>query len=285
MLIDTHAHLDFPDFAKDLDAVLSRAEAAGVKQILTIGTTLQSSRRSIELAERYPNLFATVGIHPNSVGEERDDFMPELRVLANHPKVVAIGETGLDHHYLPSRTEKEDILRTTLGSASIGSVETEIRDEAIKAAQSAAFEQQLELAAELGKSVVIHQRDAWDDTVAILKRHPVRAVFHCFNSSVEQALDAIDLGHWVSFAGIVTFKNAAEVRKAAASIPMDRLMVETDCPYLAPVPNRGKRCEPAFVRNTAQTIAELRSMTLPEFATRTTANAESFFGLLSNPER
>jgi TatD DNase family protein len=279
MLIDTHAHLDFPDFARDLDAVLSRAETAGVKQILTIGTTLQSSRRSIELAERYPNLFATVGIHPNSVGEERDDFMQELRALANHPKVVAIGETGLDYHYLPSRNEKEDILRTTLGSASIGSVETEIRDEAIKAAQSAAFEQQLELAAELGKSVVIHQRDAWDDTVAILRRHPVRAVFHCFNSSVEQALDVIDLGHLVSFAGIVTFKNAAEVRNAAASIPLDRLLVETDCPYLAPVPNRGKRCEPAFVRNTAQTIAELRSMTLPEFATRTTANAESFFGL------
>jgi TatD DNase family protein len=279
MLIDTHAHLDFPDFAKDLDAVLSRAETAGVKQILTIGTTLQSSRRSIELAERYPNLFATVGIHPNSVGEERDDFMQELRVLANHPKVVAIGETGLDYHYLPSRNEKEDVLRTTLGSASIGSVETEIRDEAVKAAQSAAFEQQLELAAELGKSVVIHQRDAWDDTVAILRRHPVRAVFHCFNSSVEQALDVIDLGHWVSFTGIVTFKSAAEVRKAAASIPMDRLMVETDCPYLAPVPNRGKRCEPAFVRNTAQTIAELRSLTLPEFATRTTANAEFFFGL------
>jgi TatD DNase family protein len=279
MLIDTHAHLDFPDFANDLDAVLSRAETAGVKQILTIGTTLQSSRRSIELAERYPNLFATVGIHPNSVGEERDDFMQELRALANHPKVVAIGETGLDYHYLPSRNEKEDILRTTLGSASIGSVETEIRDEAIKAAQSAAFEQQLELAAELGKSVVIHQRDAWDDTVAILRRHPVRAVFHCFNSSVEQALDVIDLGHLVSFAGIVTFKNAAEVRNAAASIPLDRLLVETDCPYLAPVPNRGKRCEPAFVRNTAQTIAELRSMTLPEFATRTTANAEFFFGL------
>lgn len=279
MLIDTHAHLDFPDFANDLDAVLSRAERAGVKQIITIGTTLASSRRSIELTERYPNLFAAVGIHPNSVGEERDDFIQELRALASHPKVVAIGETGLDYHYLPSRNEKEDVLRTTLGSASIGSVETEIRDEAVKAAQSAAFEQQLELAAEVGKSVVIHQRDAWDDTVAILRRYPVRAVFHCFNSSVEQALDVIDLGHWVSFTGIVSFKKAAEVRKAAASIPLNRLMVETDCPYLAPVPNRGKRCEPAFVRDTAQVIAELRGMTLPDFASRTTANAESFFGI------
>ncbi|MGA8657996.1 MAG: TatD family hydrolase [Chthoniobacterales bacterium] len=279
MLVDTHAHLDFPEFATDLDAVLSRAETAEVKRIIAIGTRLASSRQSIELAERYPNLFATVGIHPNSVGEEREDFMHELRALANHEKVVAIGETGLDYHYLPSKNEKEDILRTTLGSTSIGSVEIEIRDEAIKAAQSAAFEQQLELAAELGKNVVIHQRDAWDETVAILRQHPVKAVFHCFNSSVEQALDVIELGHWVSFTGIVTFKNAAEARKAAARIPLERLMVETDCPYLAPVPNRGKRCEPAFVRDTAEAIAELREMTLSELADRTTANAMSFFGL------
>lgn len=279
MLIDTHAHLDFPEFATDLDAVLSRAEAASLQHIITIGTTLASSRRSIELAERYPSVFAAVGIHPNSVGEEGEDFIHELRSLANHPKVVAIGETGLDYHYLPSRTEKEDILRTTFGSASIGSVETEIRDEAIKAAQAAAFEQQLELAAELGKNVVIHQRDAWEDTLAVLRRHPVRAVFHCFNSSLEQAFEVIELGHWVSFGGIVTFKNAAEVREAATRVPLNRLMVETDCPYLAPAPNRGKRCEPAFVRDTAQAIAELRSMALAEFADLTTANAQSFFGL------
>jgi TatD DNase family protein len=260
MLIDTHAHLDFPEFASDLDAVVQRAIDAGVKRIITIGTSLESSRKSIRLAERYPGVYASIGVHPNSASEERGDFIGEFRDLAGHPKVVAVGETGLDFYRLPSDA---------------ASIEFE------KTAQVAAFAQHLELAATCKKSVVIHQRNSWDETLKILSDYAgcVRAVIHCFNGSTTQARQAFELGYFVSFTGIVTFKKATEVREAAAVIPIDQIMVETDAPYLAPVPYRGKRCEPALVKETNALIASLRGLQAQAFAAQTTRNAEVFFGL------
>jgi TatD DNase family protein len=281
MLVDTHAHLDFPEFADDLDAVLHRAKEAGVERIVVIGTTLNSSRKAIEFAEDYREIYAVIGIHPNSVTEERGDFLPELQELARHPKVVAIGETGLDYHYLPSKRQEREVSEATFGAASTQSIELEIRDEAEKAAQAVAFEQHLELAAATKKSVVIHQRDSWTDTLKILRNYSpgIRAVMHCFSGSVAQAREVVDLGHLVSFTGIVTFKSAGDVRQVAATVPLDRIMVETDAPYLAPEPYRGKRCEPAFVRETAVSIASIRGLTLESFAAQTTRTADAFFGM------
>lgn len=281
MLIDTHAHLDFPEFAEDLDHVLLRAKEASVERIITIGTTLQSSRKAIQLAERYSQIYASVGIHPNSASQEREDFLSELEEMAKHPKVVAIGETGLDYHRLPSKQEDAEVSQATFGAATFGSLVTEIHDEAEKAAQSSAFEQHLELAAAAGKSVVIHQRDAWEDTIEVLRKYStrVRAVIHCFDARLAQAQEVVDLGHFVSFAGIVTFENDSEVRKAAKSVPIERIVVESDAPYFAPAPNRTKRCEPAFLRETAAVIANLRGMSLAAFAAQSTQNAQGFFGL------
>jgi TatD DNase family protein len=280
MLVDTHAHLDFPEFATDLDAVLRRAKEAGVSKIIAIGTTLQSSRTAILFAEQHPEVYAVVGIHPTSVSEERGDFLSELSQLADHPKVVAIGETGLDYHRLPSSLRKQEISETTFGAASTETIESDLHDDAEIDSQSIAFEQHLELAATKSKNVVIHQRDAWADTMRILRPYSARlhGVFHCFSGSLEQAQEAIELGHYVSFTGIVTFKNANDLRETASSLPSDRIMVETDAPYLAPIPHRGKRCEPAFVRETAAAIAKVRHLSLESFSDQTTKNAERFFG-------
>jgi TatD DNase family protein len=284
MLVDTHAHLDFPEFAGEVDAVVDRAKAAGVSRIIVIGTTLKSSRQAIHFAERYPEVYAVAGIHPTSVSEEREDFIVELRELVDHPKVVAIGETGLDYHHLPSSLRKREISETTFGAESTETIEADLADEAEIAAQAAAFEQHLELAATKSKNVVVHQRDAWEDTVGILRPYSsqVHGVFHCFNGTMEQAREAIGLGHSISFTGIVTFKNAAGLREVAAYVPEDRIMVETDAPFLAPVPYRGKRCEPAFVRETATAIAAVRKTGFETFSTQTTKNAERFFGLQTN---
>ena len=281
MLVDTHAHLDFPEFVGDLEAVLRRAKEAGVSRIIAIGTTLQSSRNAIHFAEQHPEIYAVVGIHPTSVSEEREDFLTELKDLANHPKVVAIGETGLDYHRLPSSRRKQELSETAFGAASTETIESDLRDDAEMATQLIAFEQHLELAATKSKNVVIHQREAWTDTIKILRPYSahLHGVFHCFNGSLEQAQEAIALGHSISFTGIVTFKNAADLRHTAASLPIDRIMVETDAPYLAPIPYRGKRCEPAFVRETAGALAANCNLTLESFSAQTTKNAERFFGL------
>jgi TatD DNase family protein len=281
MLVDTHAHLDYPEFTDDLDAVVLRAKNAGVTKILAIGTTLESSRNAVHFAEKYPEIYAVVGIHPTSVHEEREDFISEIQELLGHPKVVAVGETGLDYHHLPSSTRTKEISETTFGAASTEVIESELADEAEIAAQSAAFEQHLELAAAKSKNVVIHQRDAWDDTLKILRPYSdhVHGVFHCFNGTLEQAQEVLGLGHYISFTGIVTFKNAGNLRKVAAFVPEDRIMVETDSPYLAPVPFRGKRCEPAFARETAAAIAVMRGTSLETFSTQTTRNAATFFGV------
>ena len=279
MLIDTHAHLDYPDFAADLDGVLARADEAGVTRIITIATGLESGQRALALAEKYAQVYAVVGIHPTNVLDESADFLPALRELARHPKVAAIGETGLDYHRLPSEALPGSPALAALQADEPSDARAAVADGAYKAAQAEAFRAQLELAAELGLNVVIHQRDAWDDTIELLRPYTgkLRGVFHCFGNRPEQAAEILALGHLVSFTGIVTFKNAAMVRETVASLPADAYMVETDCPYLAPAPHRGKRCEPAHTRLVAEMIAQTRGCPLEEIAAATTRTAEKFF--------
>jgi TatD DNase family protein len=282
-LIETHAHLDYPDFAADLDDVLRRATEAGVTRIVTIGTSVESSRRAVDLAEKYPNIFAVIGVHPTYVEESGEDVITPLRELARNPRVVAIGETGLDYHRLPSvelaKERKTQVFAKALQTSTEDQIEAGIHDGAYKSKQASLFEQQLDLAVELELNVVIHQRDAWNDTLEIMKPYTgkLRGVFHCFGGSLEQANEVIDLDHLVSFTGIVTFKNGTAVRDVAAQLPLFKFMVETDCPYLAPVPFRGKRCEPAYTRIVAETIAAARGISLKDVAEMTTQTAEEFF--------
>jgi TatD DNase family protein len=282
MLIETHAHLDYPDFAPDFDDVLRRATEAGVTRIITIGTSVESSRRAVDLAEKYPNVFAAIGVHPTYAHESGEDIVTPLRELAKNPRVVAIGEIGLDYHRLPSIEvgKRKDVqVFNALQSETEEQIEAGIEDGAYKAKQAELFEQLLDLAVELRFNVVIHQRDAWDDTLEILREYgrQVSGVFHCFGGTLDQANEVIDLGHLVSFTGIVTFKNGKQVREVAATVPLDKFMVETDCPYLAPVPFRGKRCEPAYTRLVAEEISKARGISLEEIAGATTATAEEFF--------
>lgn len=281
MLTDTHAHLDYPDFAPDLDAVLARAAEAGIHRILTIGTGIESSRRAVALAEKHPQIFAVVGVHPTNVAEESDSWPDALRELAANPKVAAIGETGLDYHNLPSEQLASSPGVSALQAEMAVDTEAMIVDGSYQSAQAEAFAIQLDLACELGLNVVIHQRDAWQDTVDILKPYTgrVRGVFHCFGNMLDQAQEILGMGHLVSFTGIITFKNAPIVREVAAAIPLDSFMVETDCPYLAPVPHRGKRAEPAHTRLVAEKIAEVRGCSLEEIAAATEKTAAKFFRL------
>ena len=259
---DTHAHLDFPDFREEVDEVVQRAADAGISRIVTIGTELESSRRAIDLAKRFDGVFAAVGWHPNDCLGAPDDVSAELARLAKAPKVVAIGEIGIDHYRLPS---------TRGGSAA--------DDEAFKARQVSLFQQQLEVAAKLGLNVVVHQRAAFEACIEVFEPFAdrVRGVFHCFVNDPAAARRVIDLGSLVSFTGVCTFKNAVEVRESLASVPLDKLMLETDAPFLAPVPYRGKRCEPAYVREISQVAAETRGIGLEELAEATGATARDFF--------
>ncbi len=302
-LIDTHAHLDYSEFDADRDEVVRRAAEAGVTRIISIGTNLESSQRAIRLAEKYEGVFASVGVHPNDCGEAPEDAVDQLRVLATHKKVVAIGETGLDYHYLPSRnsTHLREIAlpRTTI----VGALETRptqpsptdmAADAAHKSRQAQFFRAQLELALELGKPVVIHQRDSFEDVVKVIEESlakdnrgrnaaptgaGLRGVFHCFGENLERAQRVLAIGFHISFTGILTFKNAVALREVAASLPPDRVMVETDCPFLAPQPHRGKRCEPAHTRLTAEQLAAVTGRSLGEIADITTAMARRFFGI------
>ncbi len=282
MLIETHAHLDYPDLANDLDDVLRRATEAGVTRIITIGSSIESSRRAIALAEKYPAVYAAIGVHPTSIESAEEDVFTPLCELAKNPRVVAIGETGLDYHHLPSEEvakEKQVQVMTALRTETDEEIEAQIREGAYKSKQASLFQQQLDLAIELGLNVVIHQRDAWEDTLKIMQPYTgkLRGVFHCFGGSLDQANEVLELDHLVSFTGIVTFKNGASVREVAAEIPLWKFMVETDCPYLAPVPFRGKRSEPAHTRIVAEAIAAARQVPLKEIAEATTETAETFF--------
>jgi TatD DNase family protein len=281
-LVETHAHLDYPDFTADFDDVLRRANETGVTRIITIGTSIESSRRAIELAEKYPSIYAVIGVHPTYAAQAGEDVITPLRDLAKSSRIVAIGETGLDYHHLPSveaAKQKNVQVFSALQSGTEEQLEASIEDGAYKSKQADLFEEQLDLAVELGLNVVIHQRDAWDDTLEIMRPYSgrLRGVFHCFGGTLEQANEVFDLDHLVSFTGIVTFKNGASVREVAVRVPLWKFMVETDCPYLAPAPFRGKRCEPAHTRLVAESIASARGISFQEVAEATTATAEGFF--------
>jgi TatD DNase family protein len=260
---DTHAHLDYPDFAGDFDAVLQRAAAAEITRIICIGTDADSSRRAIALAETHPQIYAVVGWHPSDARQAPTDLRPLLRELAAHPKVVALGETGLDYYRLPSRQP--------------GSNPAE--DEPFKQRQAALFRQHLEVAAETGLNCVIHQRAALEDTLREIApfAHGVRGQFHCYADDVTALERILALGSLVSYTGILTFKNGANIREALAATPLDRFMLETDCPFLAPVPYRGKRCEPAHVREIAAVAADVKGLPLDTLSAATGATARRFF--------
>ncbi len=260
---DTHCHLGFKDFDADLADVVQRAQAAGITRMITIGTTLESSRRAVEIAEQFPNVFAVVGWHPSYVTEAPADLRAELRELARHPRVVALGETGLDYHRLPSKKPEFTVAD----------------DEAYKRRQAELFQQHLEVATELGLNVVIHQRDCLADLTAQFEpfKGKLRGVFHCFSEDAATMRRILDWGSLVSFTGMVTFKGAQKVRETLAETPLNGFMLETDCPFLAPTPFRGKRCEPAYVTETAALVAQVKGCTLEELSAATSATADSFF--------
>jgi len=282
---DTHAHLDYPDYASDFAEVIARAHAAGISKIISIGTSLDSSERAIRLAEKFPAIYAAVGWHPSDAMKAPSDLRPALREMCKHPKVVAIGEIGLDYHRLPS-------MSGTQGGASVpasrlvSSLAPPIQsadDARYKQKQADIFQQQLEVAAEAGLNCVIHQRDAFDDTLAQLKPFAgkVRGVFHCFGENTGRMKQVLDIGSLVSFTGIVTFKNGQNVRDTVAATPLDKFMLETDCPYLAPVPYRGKRCEPAYVKEISETVAQVKNCSLEELSAATCKTAHEFFPKLA----
>lgn len=285
MLIDTHAHLDYPEFQDDLEGTLERARQAGVSRVLTIGTDLDSSRRAIALSECHDNVHAVIGIHPTNIPEDLDvpGAIDTLRQLAAHPRVAAIGETGLDHHRLPGqKIRKGEVdVSEALGASSSAEIRADIIDDAYQSRQAEFFHAHLELAAELGLNVVVHQRDTWQDTIELLTpfKDRLRTVFHCFTNSPEQAATLTAWGHLVSFTGILTFKNAADIKQSLQSLKDGQFMLETDCPYLAPEPHRGGTCEPAHTRLVAEEAARLRNTSLDHIATTTTRTAENFFRL------
>lgn len=248
MLIDSHAHLAMYEAGGERDAVIRRAEEAGVATICTIGTTLEDSRINLEIAEQHPQVIASVGVHPHDVKEvELEACIEELRQLSASPHVAALGEIGLDYYWNNSPQEM----------------------------QQAFFRRQLELAKTLGLPVIIHDRDAHDDTLRLIEAvdmSPVGGVFHCFSGDLAMAERVRELGFLVSIAGPVTFKKAGNLPDIAKALPLEALLVETDCPYLAPIPFRGKRNEPAYVRYTAAKIAELRGISLEEVAEQTSQN-------------
>ena len=246
-MIDTHAHLTS---LEDTDEAIRRASEAGVARILTVGTNVDDCRRALALAERHEGVFAILGIHPHDAGTVTADDLAALRELLAHPKAVAVGETGLDWY----------------------------RDYAPEDAQRRLFAAELELAAELGKPVVIHTRAADDDTLAALAEHPGTVVLHCF-SAPHMLPTALERGWYVSFAGNLTYKNATDLRVAASQVPLDRLLVETDCPYLAPQPVRGKRNEPAYVVHTLAALAKATSSEEAALRPAIDRNADECFGL------
>jgi TatD DNase family protein len=246
-LTDSHCHLDHEQFHEDREAVIERARAAGVECMMAIGTGdgPPDLEAGIRLADRYPFIYATVAVHPHEASKATEETFARLRELAQHPKVLAIGETGLDYHY----------------------------DFSPREVQRAVFERQLEVAAEARKPIVIHTREAWADTLEVLRsRWRGEGIMHCFTGDEEQAREALDLGFYLSFGGVLTFPKAETVRQAARIAPEDRILVETDCPYLAPVPRRGKRNEPAFIVDIARRLAEVRGCAPEAIAEQTTRN-------------
>ncbi|PYK97311.1 MAG: TatD family deoxyribonuclease [Verrucomicrobia bacterium] len=260
---DTHAHMDYPEFAQDLAQVIERAAAAGIGKIISIGTDLESSARAVKLAEQFTGVYAAVGWHPCQAADAPGDLRPALRDIARHPKVVAIGETGLDYHRLPSH----------------GPGGSTADDKRYEKMQADIFRQHMEVAAESGLNCVVHQRAAIEDVLSQMQPFAgkVRGVFHCFVDDPATSRRILATGSLVSFTGIVTFKNAQSVRETVAATPLGQFMLETDCPYLAPMPHRGKRCEPAYVKEIAERVAEVKGCSLDELSQATCATARRFF--------
>ena len=258
MLVDSHCHLDFPDFSAELDAVVARARAAGIGRIVTISTRVKKLAQVLAIAEKFPEIFCSVGTHPHNAHEELEIDAKALVALAKHPKIVAIGEAGLDYHY----------------------------DNSPREAQAQSLRQHIAAARETGLPLVIHSRDCDADMARILREESGKgtfpAVLHCFTGGRDLAFTAIELGHYVSFTGILTFKRSDDLRAIAAALPADRILIETDAPYLAPLPFRGKRNEPAYVAETAKVLADVRGVSPTEIAKQTT---ENFFQLFSKVPR
>ncbi|MBX9684158.1 MAG: TatD family hydrolase [Hyphomicrobium sp.] len=258
MLVDHHCHLDFPQFADDLDQIVARAHANGVGMMVTISTRVRQFEQVLAVAERYPSVYCSVGTHPHNADEERDVPLAVILDLARHPKVVAVGEAGLDYYY----------------------------QHASAAAQADGFRRHIQAARETGLPLEIHTRDADADTLAILQDEHAKgafpAVLHCFTGGRELAMRAVELGLYVSFSGVITFKKSEALRDVARDIPLDRLLVETDAPFLAPDPFRGKTNEPSYVVRTAAALADVKGVTREAIATATT---ENFFRLYTKADR
>lgn len=258
MLVDSHCHLDFPQFHDDLEAVLKRAESAGVEHVLTIVTNPERLPANLRILDRFPRLFAAVGLHPHELKLSNWNAPQELEaMLASHPRLVGIGECGLDYHYHQDN----------------------------KSRQKAMFGEQIAVAQKTGLPLIVHTRNAEEDTLALLTKaqqeKPFPCLIHCFSGSRSFGERCLEEGFYISFSGIVTFNKATEVQELARAAPLERLLVETDAPYLAPVPKRGKPNEPAFVAYTARFIAELRGLSLEKFAK---ATSDNFFRLFSKAE-
>jgi TatD DNase family protein len=258
MLVDSHCHLDFPDYDDDREEVIARAKAAGVGRMVTISTRVNQLDKLLAIAERHDEIYCSVGTHPHNAADEPDVTTEQLVELTKHPKVVAIGEAGLDYHY----------------------------DNSPREAQATGFRRHIAAARETGLPLVIHARDADDDIAAILREETAKgafpAVLHCFSSGRGLAMTGVELGLYVSFSGIITFKKTDQLKAIAAEIPADRILIETDAPFLAPAPHRGKRNEPAFVAGIAQVLGEVRGATAGRIAEQTT---ENFFRLFTKVAR
>lgn len=258
MLVDSHCHLDFPDFADELDAVVARAHQAGIGLMVTISTRVRKFDQVLAVANRFDSVYCSVGTHPNNADEETDVTLSEILEKTRHPKVVALGEAGLDYHY----------------------------DRSAPANQAASLRLHIEAARESRLPLVIHARDADRDMIDILEHESAKgafpAILHCFSSGPALAKAGVALGHYVSFSGILTFKNADELRAIAADVPMEKLLLETDAPFLAPMPHRGKRNEPAFTAHVAAVLADVKGVSVAEISRQTT---ENFFRLFTKVPR
>ncbi|GAA0536127.1 TatD DNase family protein [Rhizomicrobium palustre] len=259
MFVDSHCHLEYDSFAEEGSAVIERAQAVGVNTCVTIGTKLSTFPKTLAVAERYDNVWCTVGVHPHDAATEPLTDPAALLDAAKHPKVIGIGETGLDYYY----------------------------DHSPRAEQATNFLVHIDAATQTGLPLIIHTRDAEDDTIAMLeekmKRAPFKAVLHCFSGTAKLAEAGLKMGFYLSASGVITFKNAEPLREVFRSVPMDRLLVETDSPYLAPIPHRGKRNEPSFVVHTAKVLAELKGISLEELGQVTTDNFFRLFDKASRP--
>lgn len=250
-VIDTHAHYDDEAFDSDREELLKRLLGSSVDKIITIGCSLERSRMAAELSEKYENIFAAVGIHPEDCYDLPEDYLYKIEQLAAGKKVVAIGEIGLDYHYEGYNKEL----------------------------QQKCFKEQLLLAAKLDMPVVVHSRDATKDTLDILREYKPKGVVHCFSGSAETAREILEIGMMISFTGVLTFKNAKKAVEACSIIPLERLMLETDCPYMAPVPHRGEKCNSTMIKYTAEKMAEIKGVSAEEMIEICAANGKRLFGI------